>query len=54
MLLCHHDNWLPGFSVPTDLQPIREAVAARVPSTQLIEPDYVAATEIFADLPPRP
>jgi len=23
-------------------------------STQLIEPAYLAATEIFADLPPRP
>ncbi len=52
MLLCHHDDWLPGFSVATDMTPIREALALRAPSTELIEPGYLAATEIFADLPP--
>jgi L-ascorbate metabolism protein UlaG (beta-lactamase superfamily) len=53
MLLCHHDDWLPGFSVATDLAPIRAAVSARVPSTELIEPGYLAGTEIFAGLRPR-
>ena len=27
VLLCHHDNWLPGFSVATDMAPIRAAFA---------------------------
>jgi hypothetical protein len=54
IVLCHHDDWLPGFSVATDLPPIRAALSARVPSTELIEPGYLAATEIFADLRPRP
>ena len=26
VVLGHHDNWLPGFSVDTDIAPIREAI----------------------------
>jgi L-ascorbate metabolism protein UlaG (beta-lactamase superfamily) len=47
VLLSHHDDWLPGFSVPTDLAPIRAAVAAAAPDTELLEPGYLAGTQIF-------
>jgi L-ascorbate metabolism protein UlaG (beta-lactamase superfamily) len=53
MLLCHHDDWLPGFSVATDMAPIRAAVSTSAPAVELIEPGYLAATQIFADLRPR-
>ncbi len=47
IVLCHHDDWLPGFSVATDLQPIRDAVAAAVPGTELIEPvDRLSAAQV--------
>ena len=40
LLLCHHDNWLPGFSRPTDIEPIRRAVAQAAPSTSVVELGY--------------
>jgi L-ascorbate metabolism protein UlaG (beta-lactamase superfamily) len=50
VVLGHHDDWLPGFSVPTDLAPIRAALADRAPGCELLEPGYLAATEIFAGM----
>jgi L-ascorbate metabolism protein UlaG (beta-lactamase superfamily) len=50
LLLSHHDDWLPGFSVPTDMGPLRAAVAAAAPGTELLEPGYLAATDVFAGL----
>jgi len=47
LLLCHHDDWLPGFSIDTDVAPIREALARRAPDTELLEPGYLAASEIL-------
>jgi L-ascorbate metabolism protein UlaG (beta-lactamase superfamily) len=47
LVLCHHDDWLPGFSVPTDMAPLRAAIAAASPTTELLEPGYLAATELF-------
>lgn len=47
VVLCHHDDWLPGFSVPTDLAPIRAALVEHAPGVELLEPAYLAATEIF-------
>ncbi len=41
VILGHHDDWLPGFSVPTDVAPIRAALAAVVPDTELLELEYV-------------
>jgi L-ascorbate metabolism protein UlaG (beta-lactamase superfamily) len=37
VVLGHHDNWLPGFSIITDLAPVRAALAAAVPGTHLQE-----------------
>ena len=47
LLLCHHDDWLPGFSIDTDVAPIREARARAAPHTELLEPGYLAASEIL-------
>jgi hypothetical protein len=48
VLLGHHDDWLPGFSVATDVAPIRMALAARVPGIRLLEPGYLEPVEVFA------
>ncbi|MBO0873974.1 MAG: MBL fold metallo-hydrolase [Pseudonocardia sp.] len=40
VLLCHHDDWLPGFSRRIDVEPIREALAHRAPRTELVEIGY--------------
>ena len=50
LLLSHHDDWLPGFSVPTDMGPLRAAIAAASPDTELLEPGYLAATDVFTGL----
>ncbi len=48
VILSHHDNWLPGFSVPTEVDPIRTAIAAVAPDTTLVELDYLSPVDIFA------
>ena len=48
LFLSHHDDWLPGFSVPTDMAPLRAAIAAVAPATELLEPGYLAATDVFS------
>jgi L-ascorbate metabolism protein UlaG (beta-lactamase superfamily) len=50
VVLAHHDDWLPGFSVPTNVAPIREALARRAPDVELVEPGYLDATPIFDGL----
>ena len=47
VVLAHHDDWLPGFSVPTDVEPIRRAMAARAFGAELLTIDYVDATPIL-------
>ncbi len=47
VFLSHHDDWLPGFSVATDMEPLRAAIAAASPTTELVEPGYLGATELF-------
>jgi L-ascorbate metabolism protein UlaG (beta-lactamase superfamily) len=47
VVLCHHDDWLPGFSIPTDVEPIRAEIARVAPRTELLEPGYLDATEIL-------
>ena len=46
-ILCHHDNWLPGFSIDTDVAPIREKLAEVAPGTELLELGYVDGTRLF-------
>ncbi len=47
VILGHHDNWLPGFSVPTNVGPIREAITQKTPDTELTEIDYLSGYALF-------
>jgi len=47
LFLSHHDDWLPGFSVATDMAPLRAAVAAAAPGTELVEPGHLEGTDVF-------
>ena len=47
VVLAHHDNWLPGFSAPTDLPPIRATLAAHAPGCELLELGYVDHTIVL-------
>jgi L-ascorbate metabolism protein UlaG (beta-lactamase superfamily) len=47
VVLCHHDDWLPGFSVDTDTGPIRAELARRSPGSELIELGYVDGTRVL-------
>ena len=47
IVLGHHDDWLPGFSVDTDLKPIREELARVAPRAELLELDYLDGTEVL-------
>ena len=38
----------PGFSVATDMGPLRAAIGAASPGTELLEPGYLAGTDVFA------
>ena len=50
VILDHHDDWLPGFSVPTRIAPIREAMARSVPRTELVELGYLSSYPLFNGL----
>lgn len=45
VVLGHHDDWLPGFSVPTEMDPIRELFTST--AAALVELDYCAPVEIL-------
>jgi len=47
VVLCHHDDWMPPLTRPTDVAPIRHALAARTPGARLVEMDYLAAYPIL-------
>jgi hypothetical protein len=46
-VLSHHDNWLPGFSVDTDVRPIREELSRVAPGTELIDLGYLDGRRIL-------
>lgn len=50
VILDHHDDWLPGFSVPTRIEPIRDAMALRTPRTELVELGYLSNYALFDGL----
>ncbi len=50
VILDHHDDWLPGFSVPSRIVPIREAMARSVPRTELVELGYLTGYPLFDGL----
>jgi L-ascorbate metabolism protein UlaG (beta-lactamase superfamily) len=50
VILDHHDDWLPDFSVPTRIAPIRETMARSVPRTELVELGYLSSYPLFEGL----
>jgi L-ascorbate metabolism protein UlaG (beta-lactamase superfamily) len=49
VILSHHDDWLPGFSVATDTAPIREELARWLPAVDLVELDYLDRHPLFGE-----
>ena len=47
VVLSHHDDWLPGFSVATDVAPIRREIARVAPRATLLDLGYLDATKIL-------
>ncbi len=47
IILGHHDNWLPGFSIPTDVEPIRAAISEHAPAATLLDLGYLDHTQIL-------
>jgi hypothetical protein len=47
VVLSHHDDWLPGFSIATDVSVIRDELARVAPKTELVELDYVDGTVLL-------
>lgn len=47
LVLCHHDDWLPGFSVATDVAPIRREIARVAARTALLDVGYLDGTAIL-------
>ncbi len=47
VVLSHHDNWLPGFSIDTDVKVIRDALARAAPRAELVELGYLDAAPIL-------
>lgn len=47
VVLTHHDDWMPGFSIETDVAPIRDELARVAPNTELLELGYLDATTVL-------
>jgi L-ascorbate metabolism protein UlaG (beta-lactamase superfamily) len=47
VVLSHHDDWLPGFSVDTDIAPIRAEIDRVAPGTELLELGYLDGTVVL-------
>lgn len=45
--LCHHDNWMPPLTAPTDVGPIKHELARRASGVQFVEMPYLGAHRIF-------
>ena len=48
VVLCHHDDWLPGFSTATDIGPIREELNRWVPGAELENLSYLDGHRVFS------
>jgi L-ascorbate metabolism protein UlaG (beta-lactamase superfamily) len=48
VILAHHDDWFPGFSIKTDTKPIAEELARWLPQSDLVELGYVDGFPVFA------
>lgn len=49
-VLCHHDDWLPGFSRAIDTRPIREESARVYPRAEMVELPYLSGYRLFEGL----
>ena len=49
-VLCHHDDWLPGFSRAIDTKPIREESARVYPRAEMVELPYLSGYRLFEGL----
>ena len=47
VLFGHHDDWLPGFSVPVNTDPIIEEIRKVNRNVEILEPGYLAGTKIL-------
>jgi L-ascorbate metabolism protein UlaG (beta-lactamase superfamily) len=47
IVLCHHDDWLPGFSTATDTGPIRDEIARWLPGAELTDLSYLDGHRVF-------
>ena len=47
VILSHHDDWMPGFSVATDTGPIRDELSRWLPHSELVELDYLDGHPVF-------
>jgi hypothetical protein len=47
VILSHHDDWMPGFSVATDLAPIRDELSRWLPHGELVELGYLDGHPVF-------
>jgi hypothetical protein len=47
VVLSHHDDWLPGFSVATDVSIIRDELARVAPKSELVELGYMDGTTLL-------
>ena len=47
VVLCHHDDWMPPLTRPTDVEPIRRELKARAPATELVDMGYLEDYPVF-------
>ena len=47
IILCHHDDWLPGFSTATETEPIRDEVARWLPGSEISDLTYLDGHRLF-------
>ena len=47
VLFGHHDDWLPGFSIPVNTGPIIEEIRRANQTVEVLEPGYLEGTEIL-------
>lgn len=48
IVLCHHDDWNPPVTSPTDVGPIREELARHSPRVELVEMGYLEEYPILS------
>jgi len=47
VLFGHHDDWLPGCSIPVNTDPIIEEIRRVNQTVEVLEPGYLEGTEIL-------